>query len=185
MRVLVSGPTGSGKTTQAALLSNYLNISFIGVGRMLRQEAAKGTKLGSKIQKSFDKGVLVNDEIVAKVVRRRVSKSDCKKGFIMDGFPRSLLQLKHFDPKYSCVFYLDVSDKEAKKRLLLRGREDDIPDLIKKRLQIYHRLTEPVLRFYEKEGILHRIKADEGIEKIHLTIKEIIQKKGKLSYDSS
>lgn len=177
MRILVSGPTGSGKTTQATLLSKYLRLPFIGVGRMLRDEAEKGTNNGLKVQIAMKKGTLVDDAVVARVVKKRVGLPDCQDGFIMDGFPRSLSQLKHFDPNYDHVFSLDISDKEAAKRLLKRGREDDTPALIKKRLEIYHRFTEPVLSWYMKKGILDKVNGEMRIEKVHQTIKERILKK--------
>lgn len=172
MRILVTGPQGSGKTTQAEFLANYLKVSLISVGDMLREMAEEKNAKGLLIKKELEKGDLADDEIVAEMVKKRISQNDTVKGFVMDGYPRSLNQLKLFNPKYSQVFYLDISDLEVKKRLLKRAREDDTPDIIHQRLALYYELTEPVLEYFENQGVLKKINGMGNIDDIQKRIRQ-------------
>ncbi len=172
MRILITGPQGSGKTTQAELLAKYLNIPLIDSGNMLRQLSLEPSAQGRKVNEALDSGVMVPDEIVADVVKNRLSQEDYSQGFVMDGYPRRLSQLKEFDPKFEKVFYLDLSDQAVKERLEKRGREDDTPELIEKRLRLYHELTEPVLEYYQNQGVLTRVNGLNSIEVIQDEIRK-------------
>jgi|SRR3990167_4270752 len=171
MKILITGPQGSGKTTHAKLISEDLKIPVIDAGNMLRELAKKNTSDGIKVQESMKTGTLAPDEIVGRMVKDRVSQDDCRNGYVMDGYPRSLPQIKVFEPGYTHVYYLDISDQEATQRLLRRGRADDNPELIAKRLSLYHQNTEPVLAYFEKLGILTKVDGSGSIEEVNAKIK--------------
>lgn len=174
MKILLTGPQGSGKTTQAESLARYLNVPLVGTGEVLRQMAKGKNTLGEKIRKALDKGYLVDDKIVAQLVVARLSRKDCKVGFVMDGYPRSRAQLRLFDPRFDKVFYLDLSDDEVTGRLLKRGREDDIGELIEKRLKVYHEMTEPLLEYYQEKSMLVRINGLGTIDEVQSRIRQEI-----------
>ena len=100
LKILITGPQGSGKSTQSELLAAYLNVPLIGTGELLRKLAEVPDDLGKKIKEELEKGELVDDEIVAEIVKTSITKDDALSGFIMDGYPRSLSQLKLFDPNF-------------------------------------------------------------------------------------
>lgn len=172
MKILVTGPQGSGKTTQAKLLAEYLDIPFIGMGGVLRERMERDDEIGNKIREAMDKGILVDDEIVANFTKQKVLEDE--KGYIMDGYPRSIHQLKLFNPDFDKVFYLDISDEEVMSRLLKRGRADDTPLLIKERLAIYHEDTESLLSIYKEKGILVVIDGSLPIEQIKERMREAL-----------
>lgn len=174
MKILVTGPQGSGKTTQSKLLAEYLNIPFIGIGELLRQIADTGSSEGIKIKQNLNVGKLVDDEIVANVAKERFKELDCQNGFVADGYPRTLDQINLFNPNYTKVFYLDINDDQVTKRLLKRGREDDTPEVIVKRLKIYHDETEPLLGFFRNKGILVRVDGSGSIDEVQNSIREIL-----------
>lgn len=168
-RVLITGPQGSGKTTQAELLAGFLNVPFIGTGDLVRQRSGVLDEIGGKIKASLDSGQLADNETVSKLVQERAEKSE---GFVMDGYPRDEEQLQFYDPKFNKIFYLDISDEEVLNRLLSRGREDDTLELIKERLKIYHLETEPMLVNYKNQGILEMVDASLSI----MQIQDLIRK---------
>ena len=127
MRIILLGPPGSGKGTQAKLLSKKYSIPHIAMGDILREEVAKKTPLGKKVNVYMSKGELVPDEIVIEVLKKRLQEADCVDGFILDGFPRTLNQAKALDNmlnelnlKIDAVIYIEVPDEEIMKRLSLR-----------------------------------------------------------------
>ncbi|MHA1583245.1 MAG: adenylate kinase [Candidatus Baldrarchaeia archaeon] len=127
MRIILLGPPGSGKGTQAKLLSKKYSIPHIAMGDILREEVARKTPLGKKVNVYMSKGELVPDEIVIEVLKKRLQEADCVDGFILDGFPRTLNQAKALDNmlnelnlKIDAVIYIDVPDEEIMKRLSLR-----------------------------------------------------------------
>jgi adenylate kinase len=168
-RVLVTGPQGSGKTTQAQFLAGFLNVPFIGTGDLVRQRSGVQDETGRKIKEALDSGQLADNETVSKLVAERAEKLE---GFVMDGYPRDAKQLQFYDPKFNKVFYLDISDEEVLNRLLSRGREDDTPDLIKERLKIYHQETEPMLASYKEQGILEMVDGSLSIMQVQDKIRE-------------
>lgn len=175
MKILVAGPVGSGKTTQAKLLAEYLDVPMVGMGEVLREISKKDNPKGKLLRDDLDKGRLVDDQIVAKIIKERISQKDCETGFVMDGYPRSLPQIELFDPGFDRVFYLDLDDEIVIGRLAKRGREDDTPELIRKRLGIYHELTEPLLTYLDGQGILQRIGDDDEIGKIQAKLRSYLE----------
>ncbi len=180
MRILIAGPQGSGKTTQAKKLSEKLGYLFIATGDILREEAKHDTSEGRALKETMRQGGIANDEITAKLVASKIKDSNGN-GLIMDGFPRRLSQLEYFDPGFDRVVYLEVPDEEVTGRLLSRGRADDKPEIISERLKLYHMLTEPVLDYYQRQGKLLRIDAkqdpDDSDEQSIEKVAEKIEKK--------
>ena len=172
MKVLLVGPQGSGKSTQAKLLAEYLNIPTVETGQIFRDLSEDETKLGKRIKGLISKGEMVDDDTTRELVKKRVAQDDCQDGFVMNGYPRSLRQLEIFDPGFDKVFYLVVSDQEVKNRLLKRGREDDTEEGINKRLELYYQMTEPMLEHYKNSGILEEINGVGEIADIQKKLRE-------------
>lgn len=170
MNLIVTGPQGSGKSTQAQLLAKKLNLPHLQTGELYRQIGKKTTPFGRKIKAILGKGQIVPDKEHNQILAQELAKSKYVKGFVLDGSPRTLAQAMSQSFKIDKVFYLKVGDEENIKRLILRGRDDDTPKIIAERLRIYHRETEPVLNFYQKQGILEEIDGERAIEEIHRDI---------------
>ncbi len=171
LKILITGPQGSGKTTQAKLLADYLQVPFISIGDLLREMTQMPNEKGKKIKKDLSQGNLADDKFVKELLKKAVTQKDTIVGFVMDGYPRSLNQLKLFDPGFDKAFYLDISDAEVEKRLLKRAREDDTPKIIRRRLVLYHKLTEPVLEYFKNQGILKKINGMGAIDDVQERIK--------------
>lgn len=166
MKILITGPQGSGKTTQAEILAKHLNLPFVGAGDLLREFAKGRSEESVKVRQDLAAGRFVDDNVLAKLMSQNLAQSRFQNGFVADGYPRSFSQLKVFDPKFDQVFYLEISDEEAEERLLRRGREDDTAEVIKERWRWYHRETDPILDYYQKLGILVVIDAGRSIEEV-------------------
>src|SRR3989338_371977 len=205
MNIILIGPQGSGKGTQAKMISEKYSIPHISTGDLFRDAIKRGTALGAKAEKYINQGILVPDEIVINLVKERISKHDCKTGFILDGFPRTLSQAKMLDSivKINCVLNININDsvsiarlssrrqcrkcgeiygKEVKPKIEgrcdkckseLYQRDDDKPEAIKKRLEIYHRQTIPVLKYYK--SVVHDINGKQTVEKIFEEIFGILE----------
>lgn len=179
------GPPGSGKGTQAKLLAKRLNIPHISLGDILRDEVEQGTEIGQKAKAVMNVGRLVPDELTIELTRQRAAKPDCRQGFILDGFPRSLVQVEGLNQilrenkiEIDKVVYFAVSKDEAVKRLLLRarveGRADDNATAIRTRFEVYEQQTRPLIDYYAKAGKLTKIDAAQSIEKIRTDLSAIL-----------
>lgn len=173
MKIIFLGPQGSGKSTQARLLSEELNLPYIEMGQIFRDLAKEDSEVGKKIKESIDAGNLVPDEIAISVLEEKINQPESENGFILDGYPRNQAQLDGLKTEVDKVFYVKVSDVESIKRLAARGRHDDTDEALKRRLEIYHGDTEPLLAFFKEKGILEEINGDRPIEVIS---KELIEK---------
>lgn len=167
MKILLIGPQGSGKSTQGKLLSEFLKIPVISTGDIFRELAP----VNEMIRGILEKGQLIDNWTTSQVVRERVKKSDCNNGFILDGYPRNLDQARLFDPGFDKVIYLKLSDQQAIKRLLGRGREDDTKELIAERLRIYHEQTDPLSDYYKDKRLLREIDGVGTIEEVQQRIR--------------
>lgn len=176
MNIIVLGSQGSGKSTQADLLAKNLKVFHLQTGALFRKIARGKTELGQRIKEKLDKGKLVSDQDTMKVVEKELGGERYQKGVVLDGIPRNLKQARALKLKIDRAFYLDVSDRKGIKRLMLRKRVDDTPELIKERLRIYHLETEPILAYYQKKGILERVDGERPIEEIHKDILERLKK---------
>jgi adenylate kinase len=203
MKIIFLGPQGSGKGTQAKFLAKKFNIPVICPGVIYRQEIAKKTKLGKIVAEYLNKGKLAPNNLTNEIIKKRLKKIDCKKGFILDGYPRNLIQaqfldkitkidlvieivlldkkclLNRFIGRQNCicgaVYHLKfnpskkngICDKCGKKLFI---REDENPEAIKKRLQIYYQETKPLLKRYQNMEILIKIDGSLSIKEVKKAI---------------
>tara|TARA_X000000950_G_scaffold158219_1_gene194029 strand:- start:105 stop:656 length:552 start_codon:yes stop_codon:yes gene_type:complete len=180
LRIILFGPPGCGKGTQATFISDSLAIPHLSTGDMLRSAVGSGSEIGMKAKNIMERGGLVSDEIVLSIVEERIAKNDCENGFILDGFPRTVNQAEKLDlllsnsHKLDCVLRIKVDEDEIIKRLIDRAREDDKPEIIKNRFKTYNSETQPLIPFYEERKILFNINGMQKIEKVSEDIKKVI-----------
>ena len=173
MKLILIGIQGSGKSTQGNLLSKELQIPYLSTGHIFRILSQEKTPLGRYIKETMNAGYLIPDEKTLEIVTEYLTRSEYKQGFILDGFPRTIGQADAFEDGINKVIYLKVSDKEALWRLSLRqgeNREDDTLVAIRKRIELFHKFTEPVIEYYRKEGKLLEVDGEKSVEEIFGTI---------------
>lgn len=158
MRLVILGPPGAGKGTQAEMLSESLGIPHISTGDLFRANITEGTPVGIEAKKYLDAGNLVPSEITVDMVRARVGEPDAVNGFILDGFPRSTEQadaltkiLADNDHSLDAVLSFEVDEDVVVERMLARGRADDTEDVIRNRMQVYIKETSPLLDYYAEQ----------------------------------
>ena len=212
IHIILLGPPGCGKGTQAQKLIREFGFVQLSTGDMLRAAISKGTEIGMQAKSIIDKGELVSDEIVIGIVRDRIFSTECECGYMLDGFPRTLAQAEKLDQilsdrnqKIDVVFRLCVPDDMAIRRIAGRRfhitsgrsyniefnppkiegrdditgeklvqREDDKEEIVQSRLNTYHELTEPLVRYYQKQGILKAIDGTGSPENIYAEIKQTL-----------
>jgi len=181
MRLILMGPPGAGKGTQAKVIGERYGIPAISTGDIFRTNVSQGTPLGVEAKRYMDAGEYVPDEITNKMVRNRIDEPDAKPGFLLDGYPRTLAQveeldgmIKHTGHELDTVVVLTVDEEELVQRLLARaaveGRADDTEDVIRRRQEVYAEQTEPLIDVYRQRGILLEVdgmgEVDEVTERI-------------------
>lgn len=177
MRLLIMGPPGAGKGTQATVIAERLSIPAISTGEIFRASVAKGTRLGLQAQGFMDAGEYVPDTLTNEMVRERLAEDDARGGFLLDGYPRTLAQVEVLDgilaqrhTKLDRVLQLSVPVEEVVSRLLRRaaveGRTDDTEDVIRRRLEIYAEQTAPLLELYASRGVLVQVAGDGPVEEV-------------------
>jgi len=170
MNIIVMGPQGSGKSTQAEMLAEQLGTPHLEAGELLHYISQEDSDRGREIKEIMASGKLVDDHLMVGIIEERLKKEQYQNGFVLDGFPRVLPQAEKLRARVDKVFYLKVSDQEGIKRLLKRKRKDDTPEAIRKRLELYHQKTEPVLALYRQKGVLDEVNGERSIEAIHQDI---------------
>lgn len=183
MNIILLGPPGAGKGTQAQQLESDLGFKQVSTGDMLRAEVKSGTDLGVQAKALMEKGLFIPDPVMIEMIRVRVQKPDCSGGFILDGFPRTVSQavaldamLGERDERIDAVLLLEVDAEAIIRRLAERvnpdgsRRADDTPDTIRKRLDVYVRQTEAILPYYEAESRLKRVDGMQEKGKVYADI---------------
>jgi adenylate kinase len=184
-KLLFLGAPGAGKGTQAIRLARRLEVPQISTGEMLRQAVASGSELGRRVKDTLERGELVSDPIVIEVARERLSRPDARRGFVLDGFPRTVAQAEALDRMLGelgsrlerCVA-LRVDEEAIVERLLARarveGRSDDNDETIRRRMRVYEEQTQPLLDYYRRRGLLAEVDGMGSIEVVEKAIGEAL-----------
>jgi len=185
VNVLVLGPQGSGKGTQAKRIAAEYDVPHVSTGDMFRA-LDDSTDLGREVKEIMERGDLVPDGVTVRMIRERLAADDAARGFILDGFPRNLAQAEALDAmlaeigrKLDVIFFFDLDDETARERALGRaheeGRADDTPETIARRLSIYHEQTEPVVEYYRTTGKLVPLHAARSVEEVYTEIRQALE----------
>ena len=182
-RLIFLGPPGAGKGTQAIILSDLYKIPHISTGDILRAAVQAETALGIKARNYMDAGELVPDNLILDLIKERLGQSDTQSGWILDGFPRNVSQaafleklLQELQLAADCVLNLEVPDEILVERLLERNRKDDNETTIRRRLEVYHQDTVPVISFYSDRGMLKAVNGNNSLEGVTTALKAIIER---------
>lgn len=179
MKLILIGIQGAGKSTQGNLLSQKLGIPYLSSGHIFREMAKEKTPWGRYVKETINSGALMPDDKTTKIIEEYLSKPEYVKGYILDGFPRTIPQAEIFSNGVDKVIYLKVSDKEALWRISGRAggeaREDESLQAIRKRIALFHALTEPVIDHYRQKNMLVEVDGEQDIQEI---FNEILQKLG-------
>ncbi len=172
-RIVFLGPPNSGKGTQAVRLAEKLDIPAISTGEMLRAAVDSGSSLGARVKDILASGQLVDDDLMAEVVRDRLTRDDASEGFLLDGYPRTLPQaetlgeiLDERGDRLDDVVLIVAPTEVLVGRALSRGRVDDQEDVVRERLEVYAKQTAPLVEVYESQGLLRRVDGDQTIEEV-------------------
>jgi adenylate kinase len=181
MRMVFIGPPGAGKGTQAERLVKTYAMAHLSTGDMLRAARDAKTEVGIKAEKFMSSGALVPDNIIVAIIAERLGQADCEKGYLLDGFPRTIAQAEALDKMLAqkgtpldAVLELQVPEDELFRRLAGRGRADDSPDVIRQRLVAYRKQTEPLLDYYSGRGMLKSINGLGTVDEIFNRAKAIL-----------
>ncbi len=194
INIILLGPPGAGKGTQASKLEETYGIKKLSTGDMLRAEISEGTPFGKKVQSIMDSGELVPDETIIEMIAGRMERDDCAKGVIFDGFPRTVPQAEALDKmlrekgqKINAVVELSVNEEELVHRLNSRVQEmkargedvrgDDNEDTLRNRLKVYRHQTAPIIPYYEMNELLHKVDGMAGINDVANEIQQILNQK--------
>ncbi|GHT12694.1 adenylate kinase [Planctomycetales bacterium] len=180
MRLVFVGPPGAGKGTQAEKIIAKYNPVHLSTGDMLRAARDARTEIGIQADKYMSSGQLVPDDVIIGIISERLKSDDCERGFLLDGFPRTIAQAEALDKMLAdaktpldVVLELRVPDEELRKRLAGRGRKDDTPEAVEERIKGYHTITSPLLDYYTKKGLLKTIDGLGSIDDIFERVSKV------------
>lgn len=188
MKLILLGPPGAGKGTQAKVLVDAYSIPQLSTGDILRGAIAAGTKLGLAAKAIMDRGDLVSDDVVNAIVAERISEPDCANGFILDGFPRTIAQAEELKNILSekgisldAVVEIKADEETLVQRIINRAKEsgearsDDNEEVIRKRLTVYGELTEPLVDYYKQEGLLKSVDGMQPVDVVTASIRKALE----------
>ena len=186
MNLLVLGPQGAGKGTQAKRIAAEYSVPHVSTGDMFRDAIAAGTELGKEVEPLLASGALVPDEITIALIRERLAEPDAAEGFVLDGYPRNLAQAEALDQLLAeigrgldAILFFDLPDEVATERMLRRaaeeGRPDDTPEVIARRLATYHEQTEPIVEHYRVTGRLVPLHAARTVAEVWSEIQDALE----------
>ena len=187
MNLLLLGPQGSGKGTQAKLISEAFDVPHVSTGEMLREAIVRGDDLGRRVQPIVDAGQLVPDELMVELIRERLGRADARNGVVLDGFPRTLPQAEELDRvlrelghELDLALELQVPEAVSVARLVERagaeGRADDTPEAIRTRLALHNRNAEALSEYYRARGILVGIHGNRAVPEVFAEIQQAIER---------
>ena len=179
-RVIFLGPPGAGKGTQAERLAAHLGIPRVSTGDMLREHIVRGDSLGKAAAPYMQRGGLVPDELLIEMIRARIAEPDCRDGYILDGFPRTLPQAEGLEEMIGgtgevVIFDMEVPRDELMRRLSGRGRDDDKADAVRKRLQEYQDRTTPLVEWYSRRSRFHRIDGFRPMDAVFADLARLVE----------
>ena len=212
MKIIMLGAPGAGKGTQAKLIAEKYNVPHISTGDIFRANIKNGTELGMEAKKYMDQGLLVPDELTVRILLDRVAQEDCRDGYVLDGFPRTIPQAEVLDgalaelgDKIDFAINVDVPDENIIRRMGGRRaclscgatyhiefippkseglcdacgkelvlRDDDKPETVKNRLEVYHKQTQPLIDYYQEKGILRSVDGTVAMEEVFAAITAIL-----------
>lgn len=185
MRLVFIGPPGAGKGTQAERIVERYELAHLSTGDMLRAARDAKTDVGVQADQFMSQGQLVPDTIILAIIRERLGQPDCEKGYLLDGFPRTIAQAEALDSMLQergtpldVVLELDVPEDELFRRLAGRGRADDQPEVIQQRLVAYRTQTAPLLDYYQKTGLLKSVDGLGTVDEIFQRIVQVLDAVG-------
>ncbi len=189
MRMVFIGPPGAGKGTQAQRLVETFGMAHLSTGDMLRAARDAKTEVGLKAEQFMSQGALVPDDIIVAIIADRLRQPDCRKGYLLDGFPRTIAQAEALDKMLSgqgtpldVVLELQVPEEELFRRLAGRGRADDSPEEIRQRLVAYRKQTEPLLDYYGQRRLLKSIDGLGTVEEIFDRARTVLEGYGDTAF---
>jgi adenylate kinase len=172
-RLVLLGPPGAGKGTQGALLVSRLGVPAVSTGEMLRAAVASDSVLGRRVKGIMDSGALVDDATMAEVVRERLGRPDARRGFLLDGYPRTLAQAETLEEilaaageRLDAVLLVEVPEEELVRRVVARQRPDDREDVVRERLRVYREKTAPLIGYYKGLGLLREVDGNRPVAEV-------------------
>lgn len=177
MKLVLVGIQGAGKSTQGNMLSEKLKIPYLSSGHIFREMAKEKTPLGRMLKETLNAGMLIPDKLTLEIITEYLKKPEYANGYILDGFPRTVPQAEAFEGHVDKVIFIDVSDREALWRISGRvsDRQDETLHAIRKRIELFHELTEPVIEYYRDRGQLARINGELDVDAVFAEIEEALK----------